>query len=148
MSDSPVPAPVRAALAIRPEVGQWYPVHSLITAGRSAPAVALLSNTELRAGADWIAAACYSSRAAANLVEHPWATLMVWANGMYDLTLELREGLVRDGVHGYLFSVRRTRTDDIGIPMKPLEYRVEEHLSRLERWDVSAAVLDAIEALA
>lgn len=143
-----IPAAVRDALAVRPEPGQWYPIHSLVTCGTAEPAVCLLSSIELRAGRTTISVASYSSRAARNLADNPWATLACWADGIVTLTLQLRDGVERDGVYGYLFDVRRSRNDDIGIPMRPLVYQATDSLPQLERWDVSLALLDDLDALA
>lgn len=147
-SSDPIPEAVRAAFAVRPEPGEWYPVHSLITCGAAEPAVCLLSSIELRAGRATISVASYSSRAARNLADNPWATLACWAGGIVALTLELRDVIDREGVYGYLFDVRRSRSDDIGVPMRPLAYQATEDLPQLERWDISLALLDELDALA
>ncbi|HXT87744.1 MAG TPA: hypothetical protein VN714_00650 [Trebonia sp.] len=131
-----------------PEAGAWYPVHQLLTAAPGGPpAVCLLSRAELRATTATVSAAARSSRAAANLAASPAATLACWAGRLYYLTLELRATAgPRDGVHGYLFDVRDVRVDDIGIELRPLQYRMEAWLAKAERWDASTAILDELAA--
>ena len=132
-----------------PEASDWYPVHELLTAPPGGPpAVCLLSQAELRATPVTVSAAARSSRAAANLAASPAATLVCWAGRLHYITLELRAAAgPRDGVRGYLFDVRDVRVDDIGIELRPLQYRMEAWLAKAERWDATTAILDELAAL-
>ena len=130
-----------------PEAGAWYPVHQLLTAGLAggAPAVCLLSLAEVRATQATVSVAARSSRAAANLPVTGTATLVAWAGKPHYVTLALRDTAApRGGVHGYLFDVREVRVDDIGIEMRPLEYRMEAWLAAAERWETTSAILDEL----
>jgi hypothetical protein len=132
-----------------PEAGEWYPVHQLLTAGPDggAPAVCLLSRAEVRATPETVSVAARSSRAAANLALGGAATLVAWAGKPHYVTLTLRDTVApREGVRGYLFDVAGVRIDDIGIEMRPLEYRMEAWLAAAERWETTAAVLDELAA--
>lgn len=147
-----LPGALLAALGgALPEAGEWYPVHQLLTAGLagSAPAVCLLSRAEVRAAPATVSVAARSSRAAANLAVSGTATLVAWAGKPHYVTLALRESAApRGGVHGYLFDVREVRVDDIGIEMRPLEYRMEAWLAAAERWETTSAILDELAARA
>jgi hypothetical protein len=127
-----------------PRAGAWYPVHQLLTAAEGPPAVCLLSLAELRATPTTVSVAARSSRAAANLAARGSATLVSWAGRLHYIGLDLRESVERDGVRGYLFDVREVRTDDIGIELSPLQYRMEAWLAAAERWETSSAVLDEL----
>ncbi len=129
-----------------PEADAWYPVHQLLTAAPGGPpAVCLLSRAELRATLVTVSAAARSSRAAANLSASPAATLVCWAGRLHYVSLELRATAGPcDGVRGYLFDVRDVRVDDIGIELRPLQYRMEAWLAKAERWDATTAILDEL----
>jgi hypothetical protein len=136
-----------------PEAGEWYPVHQLLTAGSGAgagsgaPAVCLLSRAEVRATPETVSVAARSSRAAANLARTGAATLVAWAGKPHYVTLALRDTVgPREGVRGYLFDVAGVRIDDIGIEMRPLEYRMEAWLAAAERWETTSAILDELAA--
>jgi hypothetical protein len=132
-----------------PEAGEWYPVHQLLTAGADdgAPAVCLLSRAEVRATPETVSVAARSSRAAANLALAGAATLVAWAGKPHYVTLRLRDTVApREGVRGYLFDVAGVRIDDIGIEMRPLEYRMEAWLAAAERWETTSAILDELAA--
>lgn len=133
-----------------PKASAWYPVHQLLTAAPGGPpAVCLLSQAELRATPVTVSAAVRSSRAAANLAASPAATLVCWAGRLHYVSLELRATTGPcAGVHGYLFDVRDVRVDDIGIELRPLEYRMEAWLAKAERWDATTAILNELAAQA
>lgn len=142
-----LPEELLAALSgALPEAGAWYPVHQLLTAGLDGvPAVCLLSRAEIRATQTMVSVAARSSRAAANLAVTGTATLVAWAGKPHYVTLELRDTVApRMGVRGYLFDVREVRIDDIGIEMRPLEYRMEAWLAAAERWETTSALLDEL----
>jgi hypothetical protein len=143
-----LPGALLDALRGLPRAGEWYPVHQLLTAADGPPAVCLLSQAELRAAPTTMCVAARSSRAAANLAVRPSATLVSWAGGLHYITLDLRDTAERDGVHGYLFDVRDLRTDDIGIELIPLQYRMEAWLTAAERWETSNAVLEDLASRA
>lgn len=147
-----LPGELLAALSgALPQAGTWYPVSQLLTAGPAgaAPAVCLLSRAEIRVTQATVSVAARSSRAAANLAATRAATLVAWAGKPHYVTLALREAAApREGVHGYLFDVLEVRVDDIGIEMRPLEYRMEAWLAAAERWEATSAVLDELAALA
>lgn len=138
-----------------PEAGAWYPVHLLLTAGAvggptgSAPAVCLLSRAEVRATPATVSVAARSTRAAANIAVTGQATLVAWAGKLHYVTMSLRDTVAaREGAHGYLFDVRDVRVDDIGIELRPLEYRMEAWLAAAERWETTSAILDELAVLA
>jgi hypothetical protein len=139
-----VPDGLRAELAAGSEPGEWYAAHQLLTAGEQAPAVCLLSHHELRADDARVAVAARSSRAAAHLAQRPRATLVAWGGAVHYLDLALLRHAERDGVHGYLFEVASVRTDDIGVPMRPLSFQLTDWLAGAERWALTAAVLDEL----
>jgi hypothetical protein len=134
-----------------PEAGEWYPMHQLLTAGPDGgPAVCLLSRAEVRATPQTVSVAARSSRAAANLAVSGTATLVAWtAAKPHYVALTLRDTVAaREGVHGYSFGVGGVRIDDIGIEMRPPEYRMEAWLAAAERWETASAVLGELAARA
>lgn len=149
MGDLPVlPESVVAGFAQTPSPGEWYPIHELLTCAGAAPAVCLLSAVEIRATQSTLCVASRSSRAASNLSVSRTATLVTWSQGLHYIELSLTGRVDLDGVHGYRFDVTGIRSDDIGIEVQPLRYRMEEWLVAAERWETTIMVLDHLEQLA
>lgn len=141
-----LPDEVRAVLDGRPEIGQLDQAFPLLTVDPDGVVdVCLLSRTELEPFGDTVRIVTMSRKARRNLAASGRATLLAVAgNAAHYLALELRRSLEAEGAMAAELAVTRHLRDDLGVELRPVQFRVEARLQVEERWDRTATLLDRL----
>ncbi|MGH9108476.1 MAG: hypothetical protein ACRDY3_03250 [Acidimicrobiales bacterium] len=157
----PVPAEVVAALDGTPTVGELDQAFLFLTADPTGLVdVCLLSRTEIEPGHDHVRLVVASTRARRNLQASHRATLVaVCGDAAHYLGLEVRRTVEGDevgevavgagagavgvgaGAVGVELTVVRSLRDDVGVELRPLQFRAGEQLRVTEHWDRTATLL-------
>jgi hypothetical protein len=130
----------------RPVEGAWEPVFPLLTPDPGGePRVCLLSRAELEADGEQpglVRCAVRSRRTSDNLRRAGVAVLLV-VDGTDSWSVRTRMGRVvaDDGGLAAELIVTGVERDSLGIPLRPMRFRVDSTLAALERWDDNARLL-------
>lgn len=146
-----LPDAVAAVLGTPVRVGEPTQAFPFLTVDDDgAPHCAVVSSTEVRLGpdgrdADDLYVALGGRRSRSYLEARPRATLLVVeGTTLHTCKLALTVGLDSGGVFAAAFRLVDHSTDSLGIELVPLGFTPPPDISSLERWDVTAAALDAI----
>jgi hypothetical protein len=151
-----VPEAVATVLGTPVRVGEPAQAFPFLTVDDDgAPHCAVVSSTEVRLGgggdggdghdADDLYVALGGRRSRSYLEARPRATLLVVeGTTLHTCKLVLTAGLDHGGVFAAAFRLVDHSADSLGIDLVPLGFTPPPDIASLERWDVTAAALEAI----
>lgn len=144
-----IPEGVLAALEGRPTVGSDEHVLQLLTVREDGVVhVTLLSRAEVDVHHGRVLIALAGHSTPANLSRTGRATLVV-VDGPRCTSLALmpvaRAG--HAGMTGFVTLPVEAREDSLGIPLRPIGFRIPDGLPGVERWEVSAELLEILAGL-
>jgi len=109
------------------------------------PHPALLSRAELGVSNDRVLAVVASVRTQNNLRRDGRAGLVaVEGTVAHYAKLRVVSSVEDAGVLGGCFELIEHKRDSLAIPLAPITFRATQDIARLERWELSARVLDAL----
>jgi hypothetical protein len=144
-----IPDGVLAALEGRPSVGSDEHALQLLTVREDGFVhVTLLSRAEVATHRGRVLLALAGRTTPANLARTGQATLVV-IDGPRSTSLALVPVARAEhaGMTGFVTVPREVRVDSLGIPLRPIGFRVPDDLPGVERWDTSAQLLDRLASL-
>lgn len=144
-----IPEGVRAALDGRPSVGSDEHVLQLLTVREDGVVhVTLLSRAEVAERHGHILVALAGRTTPANLARAGRGTLVVIEGPRCTaLTLVPVARVEQAGMVGFVTLPVEARVDSLGIPLRPIGFRVPDDLPGVERWEVSARLLEDLADL-